>query len=505
MKQVFLYKTIALFFAIIAFLCFASVTKAQRARTYQSDRSNVELRFPAGESKTLEINAIDTSLGTRILSAINALYAKTLSFNQHGVSASIIVPALNQWSGTVGYSYGSVTMDTNMLCEVGSITKTFVSALIMKLVDAGKLSIKDSIYKWLPRQYPNVDSEITIEMLLNHSSGIFDYVNDDTDQTVLYDQYETEPGKVWTADTILLNYVKAPNFKPGTNYQYSNTNFVLLGLIAERVGGSSLRNLIHSNLIDQLKLTKTFFGGEDSITMDFSHNWSAADSKFPSTDLIFIDKTAQLTGSPGDGNICSTPSDLVRWIRALYLGNIVSAGSLTKIETMNHWKNGSYYGLGTQLAPYYSHIFYGHSGSMVGFKSAAFANPKDSVCVAVYVNWDEDPTVTDVYLNDYLITILNEIYKTSSSIVIHIPDEDSPAVAVYPNPASDVVKFAITDREQSTLSIALYNGLGMQIPVESIVQSNNEYSIDVSKIHAGVYFYRILSSTNVWTGKLFIN
>jgi CubicO group peptidase (beta-lactamase class C family) len=504
MKKVYSYKMCSKLFAVLQILFFTSIMNAQTTILHPSERPKMEFHTSTGKLAREEINGIDTSLGTRILSAMNVLYDSTLFFNQHGVSASIIVPGLGQWSGTVGHDYGSVTMDTNLLCEVGSITKTFVTALIMKLQDAGKLSIKDSIYKWLLRQYPNVDSGITIEMLLNHSSGVYDYVNDDSDQTVLYDQYETEPSKIWAADTILLNYVKAPNFKPGASFRYSNTNFLLLGLIAERAGGSSLRDLIHSNFIDPLKLTKTFYGGMDSITMDFSHNWSAADSKYPSTDLIFIDKTAQLTGSPGDGNICSTPSDLVRWVRALYLGNVVSSGAIKQMEAMHHWSDGSYYGLGTQLAPYYTHIFYGHSGSMVGFKSAAFANPKDSVCVAVYVNWDEDPTVTDVYLNDYLIAILNEIYKSPSSKVMNTSEAPTPVITVSPNPASDKVKFVISE-ETSASKLALYNDLGMQIHVESIAQSKNEFTIDVSKIHTGVYFYRIQNLAHVWSGKLFIN
>jgi D-alanyl-D-alanine carboxypeptidase len=493
-------------FCICAVLFFPIVAKAQISPFSVNKQTPFEIHLPTENGGRLEINNIDTTLGTRILSAMNATYAKTLPFNKHGISASIIAPGLNQWSGVIGLNDDIHGMDTNLLCEAASITKTFVTALIMRMQDSGKLSIKDSIYKWLPKHYPNVDSAITIEMLLNHSSGIYDYVNDDTNVTVLTDQYETDPSKVWTADEILMNYVHAPNFKPGTNYKYSNTNFVLLGVIAQQVGKTSLRNLLHQNFIDPLKLTHTFVGGLDTIPVLFAHNWSPADNQNPSVDYYEIDKTAQLTGSPGDGNICSTPSDLVRWVHALYLGNVVSPAALKQMLAVHHWKDGSYYGLGTQEAPYYTHTFYGHSGSFIGFKSAMFANPKDSVCVSLYVNWDPNPALQDVYLNDYLIAILNEIYKTAASITEQnqLPNY---SVSVYPNPASDITKFVFVLDKESNAVLRLYNEIGMQIlsSADQLYQSGaNAISIDVSKWNTGIYFYTLQTPSHITNGKLFV-
>ncbi|MDP4220458.1 MAG: serine hydrolase [Bacteroidota bacterium] len=500
------YSLLAAFLAAFSILALPLATQAQLRSTTLRPQAPVEIHLPSGQAGNLSVASIDSTLGDRIIEAMNALYGKTLDFNKHGVSASISVPGLPQWSGAIGVSYAATPMDTNLLCEAGSITKTFVTALIMQLQDEGKLSIKDSIYKWLPKKYPNVDSAITIEMLLNHSSGIYDYVNDDTDQTVLYDQYESDPTKVWTADEILMNYVFAPNFAPGKGYQYSNTNFILLALIAERVGGASARDQIHARFIDALHMTKTFYGGVDSITMPFAHNWSPADSKYPATDLSFINKTAQLTGSPGDGNMCSTPGDLVRWAKALYLGNLVSANGLKEMETTHKWKNGLIYGLGTQYAPYYTHNFYGHSGSMVGFKSSMFANPKDSVCIALFVNWDPDPTITDIYMNDYLVAILNEIYKPTTAGIgaKQLPD---PSVSVYPNPAGAIATFAFSLDASSTVSLSMRNELGAEVlnsAIGTFDSGIHSVSVELSKLHPGMYFYSLQTSSRILTGKVLI-
>ena len=141
----------------------------------------------------------------------------------------------------------------------------------MKLEEQGKLSIKDSIGKWLPRKYPNVDGAITIEQVLNHSSGLYDYLNDDVPLYRVFAAFYNQPSRRWTPDQILDTFVGVPNFKPGTSYRYCNTNFLLAGIVAEQAGGEKLGKMIHSYFIDPLKLTHTYFGGEDSVTIPFAH------------------------------------------------------------------------------------------------------------------------------------------------------------------------------------------------------------------------------------------
>src|SRR5688572_15295047 len=111
------------------------------------------------------ILAIDATLPTRLQNAMNALYALTNPDRKHGISASVIVPGLPQWSGSVGESHEGVPMHNSLLFEIASNTKTVTAAVILQLVDEGQLSLSDPIKKFIG-PYPNVDTNITIEQML---------------------------------------------------------------------------------------------------------------------------------------------------------------------------------------------------------------------------------------------------------------------------------------------------------------------------------------------------
>jgi hypothetical protein len=139
-----------------------------------------EFAFPQNFLDGLVANAYDTTLGSRIQSAMEATLARTSPWGKHGIGASVIVPRLAQWTGTVGMSDETTPIDPAMLFEIGSTSKTFITALILKLEEEGVLSIKDSVSKWLS-PIENVNPNITLQQLLAHSSGVFDYVNGSTD------------------------------------------------------------------------------------------------------------------------------------------------------------------------------------------------------------------------------------------------------------------------------------------------------------------------------------
>ena len=384
--------------------------------------------------------------------------------------------------------------------ETASNSKTITTALIMKLKEQGILSLTDSIYHWLP-QYPNIDSTITFKQLLSHSSGIYDYLNDDTAGTVIVDMYFGHPDKHWTPEEILQTYVGKPNFKPGKSYQYSNTNFLILGMIAEKASGIAAATSFRNLFFDPLQLTKTFSGWAEAVPNEFAHNYAITTTYDTLTDLGNINKTAQLTGSQTAGGVISTPHDLARWAKNLYEGHILQSTSTSAMMKMNTWPDGSQYGLGTGFVPYYTKKFYGHGGHLVGFLSDMFNNPTDSITVVIYVNAEE--FAKDVSLNDYAIALLDEIYRAPASVSSsHTP---TIGTSVYPNPVSNEVVISYELNAPSGVSISLLDLLGREVlPSKQFTNTLGKQTItlDLHSLPEGCYIYHLTTNTGIANGKI---
>jgi len=443
--------------------------------------------FSASGNRTL---AIDPSLPERLQHALDSLYAKTTSFGKHGVAAAIIVPGLPMWTGSVGESYPGVLLTSEHLFEIASNTKTFTTAFIMQLAEEGKLSLSDSLWKWLP-PYANIDSTITIRQLLEHSSGIYDYLNDDTSFTLLTSAYFEQPEKVWAPNEILTEYIGKPNFKAGKSYKYSNTNFLLLGLIAENAAGANYATEIRRRFLDPLTLSQTFVGWKDSIVGEFTHNWFTTANNQPMLDLGDIEKTAQLSMAGAAGGNVSAPADLAVWVKALYEGSSLLADSskaqMIKVKT---WPDGTRYGLGTARVPYGTKSFYGHTGGLLGFYSDMFNNPKDSVTFVIYMN--SGSFEGDVSINDYALALLNEIYKPAASVASRT--NASFEVSISPNPFKERTTVRFVLPEASVIRIGLYNALGQEVTLlssGSLPAGEHRIDLPATGLPIGAYTLRL--------------
>lgn len=447
------------------------------------------------------ILAIDATLPTRLQNAINALYATTKPQRKHGVSVSVIVPGLPQWSGSVGESYEGFPMHDSLLFEIASNTKTFTAALILQLVDEGKLSLSDPIKKFIG-PYPNVDSNVTIEQLLNHSSGIYDYLNDDPSNAVLNETYIINPTKKMSPDTILFKYVGPKIFNAGTSFKYCNTGFLLLGLIAEKITGKTYGTLVHDRFLTPLGLNHTFIGWEDTIEGTFAHNWLGSDTVDFGLDIEFVEKTGQLSMAHAAGGIVSRPSELVKWVRWLYGADPVSPALRGKMIDYHTWPDGGRYGLGTAVVPFNlnkKRDLYGHNGGLPGFGSMMYTMPTDSVSFVMYMNADQGDG--DVLLNDYAIAVLTEIYKPSTSVTKR--DVFTSSVIVVPNPVSTTATIVYELPEESSVTISLVNTLGeevMSIPTSQHSVGKQFETLDLSKLPVGAYYYRIKAGSNFTSG-----
>lgn len=281
---------------------------------------------------------------------------------------------------------GYVNADAKTKYRIGSITKTFTAVLILQLVEEGKLKLDDTLDKFYP-EIPNA-KKITIAQMLNHRSGIHNFTSD----RQYFRSYYRRPQ---THEQMVAVIAKtAPDFEPGTKMNYSNSGYLLLGYIVEKLSGKSYADVLKEKITSKLNLSDTYYGGKingangESGSFDFLRgNWKMLSE----TDMSV---------SGGAGAIVSTPTDLTKFIAGLFDGKLVSQNSLASMKTMTDG-----YGLGMFQIPFGEKKFFGHNGGIDGFNSMLGYQPEDKLAVAYISNG----TVYSV--NDIMIAALTVSYN----------------------------------------------------------------------------------------------
>lgn len=271
-------------------------------------------------------------------------------------------------------AYGSAHMEagegsgepaTNAtLYRIGSITKTFTSVMTFQLIEEGKLELSDPISKYFPG-IPNGD-KITTEHLLGHSSGLFNFTNDP--------RYSENMTEAKTHDEM-LNLIAQydPIFEPGERHEYSNSNYVLLGYLIEKLTDMTFDEALQKRICTKLELKNTYYGGSPTPgeAMSFARvedNWEE-------------ERITDMTVPHGAGALISTPEDLVKFIEGLYAMKLVESSSLDQMMTIEEG-----YGKGLFESPFKEKRSYGHSGGIDGFVSNLGYFPKDKFAFAVCTN-----------------------------------------------------------------------------------------------------------------------
>ncbi len=309
-----------------------------------------------------------------------------------GVQATVIFADGSTWTGSRGLAdVGTgrkVTASTPF--AIASVTKTFTAALILRLVDRGLLRLDDQLARWLP-DWPN-GRRITIRMLLNHTSGIPDFfMNPKFDAALNRDKK-----RAWTTEEVLKSFVPVgANFPPGKGWAYSNTNFVLLGLIAEKAGGDTWARLVRRELLGPLGLSATYVQEVEqpaekparAYRMIAGNGRLTPVARTDGTDVVPFTSVATAAGPAGA--IASTTQDLARWARALYGGDVLAAATRRQMLTfVKAYRYGSVtsYGLGVSRVKLQGRVAYGHTGALTGTRAAIRYFPAENVTIAVLFN-----------------------------------------------------------------------------------------------------------------------
>jgi CubicO group peptidase (beta-lactamase class C family) len=254
----------------------------------------------------------------------------------------------------------------NTIYQIGSITKQFTSALILQLVEKQKMTLQDRLSKYIP-DYPMGDS-ISVENLLTHTSGVYNYTNDENFMN-------TSSERPIARDSLLNLFKNKPlDFPPGTKWSYSNSGYILLGIIIEKVTHKSYFQVTRENIFQPLDMSHTGFDFTNLKSPDKATGYS---DDF-STPVGIVDSSVSFAA----GSIYTTVGDLYKWDQALYTNRIISQAMLEKAFTPYK----SNYGYGWQIATEYNKKITEHGGAITGFVSAILRVPDDTICIIAFSN-----------------------------------------------------------------------------------------------------------------------
>ncbi|GAA5174252.1 serine hydrolase domain-containing protein [Niveibacterium umoris] len=353
------------------------------------------LALPAGASAQTALKRIDTVAFQRTVQAL----AKEMLVP--GVVVLLRTPR-----GNFDYRYGTSALGgmervtTSQHIRVGSNTKTWVGTVILQQASEGLLRLDDPIAKYLP-DVPNGE-RIKIEHLLNMRSGLFNY----SETLELNETLDREPGKSWKPDELLaIAFRHKPNtyFEPDTDFHYSNTNTVLLGLLAEKLEhGKPLSQILQDRLFKPLGLKDTLFPDtrDNTLPTPYARGYMYGDnvSTMPPHQALPQDAqdnarrgallpTEQTTVNPSWGWAAgagiSTADDLLVWVRALVEGKLLPpAMQKARLDSVRPIQGGAQYGQAiARFGP-----LYGHTGELPGYNSFMGHDPQNKVTLIVWTN-----------------------------------------------------------------------------------------------------------------------
>ncbi len=298
------------------------------------------------------------------------------AFGVPSVSVAVVKSGQLLYAKAFGYASlaGNVPASTNTRYAVGSISKQFTAAALLLEQEKGKLSLDDKVSKYLP-ELTRAD-EVTVRNLLSHTSGYEDYAPQD--------YLIPEWTKSTTPADILNRWAKKPlNFDPGTQWQYSNTNYVIAGEILEKVSGQQLVPFLKSNIFDPLGMASA---GDCDVR-------STADATAYTRYALGPARPVGREGSGwyfAAGELCMTPSDLAKWDIAFLQKRILSPASYEEFTREVKLKNGSgtHYALGLQVGEQHGTPAVSHSGEVSGFLAMNTVFPAKDIGIVVLSNED---------------------------------------------------------------------------------------------------------------------
>jgi len=333
----------------------------------------------------------DSSSGNPYHNKYNSLLTNLTSNGVPGITMSVYHKDQGLWLGASGKAdlHNNVNMQSCNISRAGSTVKLFTATTVMLLQEEGKLDIDDKISDYLDgdaiHKIENAE-KATIRQLLQHSSGIYNYIQSLQFQTASLNDLIRE----WTTDDLLrFAYHKNAYFQPGEDVRYSNTNYILLGMLISKVEGKPFYRVFEEKLFEPLGLTLTSFAAKDPVPPGIVRGYIDWYSNLQVIESTYFSGWDYYSA---DGGLISNPCDLNNFFRALMNGQVLNSNSLAEMltwqapkeqdpESFNIW-----YGLGIFKMDTPQGIAYTHGGDAIGYYCNMFYFPDDGTTVVYASN-----------------------------------------------------------------------------------------------------------------------
>jgi D-alanyl-D-alanine carboxypeptidase len=331
-----------------------------------------------------EVNDADGQFAIRVQLEMDAVLRKAFGeYESHGTMVGVWSSDHGEWVGNLGVANPDTeapyTGETHH--RIGSLTKTFTATLILQLVDQGMLSLDDTVDQWFDGV--TYGDRITIRQMLDMTSGIASYTLDSN----WVAEYFADPTRIWQPQELVDAAISLPpSFEPGTGWEYSNSNYVMLGLIVEAVTGADIRVALHELILDPLGLAQTSFPAQDDATIPAPYARGDTQQGQPAgvtADATHWSPTFAWTA----GQLISTIDDMRIWARALAGGELLTpetqAERLTWV-TLPPNSAEKAYGLGIV----YEQGWLGHEGELPGYNTGVYHRPDLDASLIIFTNSD---------------------------------------------------------------------------------------------------------------------
>ncbi len=399
-----------------------------------------------------------------------------------GVTGAVVFPDGSVWSTAHG-NYGNDPLDTDMLYDIGSNTKSMISAVMLMMEDDGLLSIDDTLYHHIG-VVDNVPSGITLKQLLSMRSGLSDYTqHPDFIDSVLFNNQST----FWTPDSLLSTFLLPPTGVAGVSFNYSNTNYLLLGKVIEAVEGQPLHTVLYNRLFSPFGLNNMYMDTYDTYTQIKTGAFLGPGvANYWNPNMLY----ALMSATWAAGGIVSTPEDFATYCRQLFRGDILSQVAFDKMKTGTNFGGGNVYGLGIERIQYNGRPYYIHGGATMQHSEMSYSVESDFSVVVISIDQGFYAETRD--LQQELIDILE--YAVHN--VLSVEEQVEVKLNAYPNPSHDQILVELPNEiTGENTSFEIYNIAGKKVLSGQF--DNDQLLFSKSETGEGVFMIQVISDQKV--------